>query len=76
MGAKTLKTLDDLFEIAGGTVQLAALLDKNQWVVERWAKTGVPFKHWKKLIKEFGNVGLDVHALSAMSQAALDRNAK
>lgn len=69
---KPIKTIDDLFELAGGSVQVAALLGKNQWVVDRWKKTGIPHRHWKLLIQEYKPLGVDVHTLHDISQRAID----
>ena len=49
-----MKTTKDLFDKSGGSIQLAALLGVNQWTVERWHKTGIPFKYWEKIIKAYG----------------------
>lgn len=55
---KKITCIQDLFELAGGSVRLAAFLQKHfptmsQWTVERWKKIGIPQKYWEYLIKEY-----------------------
>lgn len=52
--APMLKSVYDLFYRAGGSVQIAALLNLNQYTVDRWARSGVPEKYWPQLVKKFG----------------------
>ena len=49
-----LKSVYDLFYRAGGSVQIAALLNLNQYTVDRWVRSGVPEKYWPTLVKKFG----------------------
>lgn len=48
-----LRTIDDFFNLAGGTVHLAALLNLHQTTVITWAKSGIPTKYWNRLIDEY-----------------------
>ncbi len=50
-----MKTIEDLFRRVGGSVQIAAELNLNQYSVDRWEKTGVPEKHWK-MLTEFAQI--------------------
>lgn len=59
-----MKNVQDLFTIAGGSVQIAALLKLNQYTVDRWHKTGVPQKYWEFLIKEFNVTPAELYVAS------------
>jgi hypothetical protein len=59
------KTLEELFKLAGGSVHVASLLNLNQYSVDRWDRNGIPQKHWGKLAAKYG---LDVDTLYAISQ--------
>lgn len=48
-----LRTIEDLFELAGGTIHIAVLLDVHQTTVISWAKCGVPLKYWNRLMQEY-----------------------
>lgn len=39
-------TIQELFEKAGGSWKLAGAIGVHQWTVERWKRSGIPYKHW------------------------------
>lgn len=66
----TLKDVSDLFSRAGGSVQVAAAIDRNQYTVERWKKFGIPRKHWKILIDTYKVSAEELHAVSEKARRA------
>lgn len=48
-----LRTIDDFFNLAGGTIYLAAFLGLHQTTVITWAKSGIPTKYWNRLMEEY-----------------------
>jgi hypothetical protein len=70
-----IKTIDDLFDLAQGSVQLAAKLNLHQTTVIQWRKIGIPIKYWSKIM-DFLKVS--VEDLYRVSERALNeaRNAK
>ena len=48
-----LKSVEDLFFRAGGSVHIAAYLDVNQWTVERWRVIGIPDSYHPRLCSKF-----------------------
>lgn len=64
-----LKNIEELFQKAGGSIHLAVILDLNQWTVERWQKTGVPFKYWRALMDKYK---LTADELTCISHSARD----
>lgn len=46
---RCLRYLQDLFDVAGGSAQIAADIKLSQYSVQRWRINGVPQKHWSTL---------------------------
>lgn len=67
--AKKITDIEQLFKLAGGTVHIAALLNINQWTVDRWRNSGIPQKHWGKLSVKYG---LDAETLYQISMGCKD----
>ena len=65
-----MKTVDDLFKKAGGSVHVAAALNLNQWTVERWRQIGIPIFYWEVLKKKYG---VTAEELLQMTKAARDK---
>lgn len=59
-----LSSIDDLFERAGGSIKIAALLNMNQWSVNRWVNIGIPLKYWPDIIVKFGVNEVELYAVS------------
>lgn len=59
-----LQTVDDLFKTAGGSVRIAAALNRNQYTVDRWARTGIPVEHWEKLKEKYNLTIETIHRIS------------
>lgn len=60
------ENVDELIAFAGGSVQIAAFLNRNQWNVERWRKTGVPENLWQVLAKKYE---LSLDQMAALTNA-------
>jgi len=56
--------MQDLYELAGSAVQIAADLKIHQYTVERWKLTGVPVKYWQALIDKYGATPIELFNLS------------
>jgi hypothetical protein len=50
---KEIKNIQDLFDMAGGSVHLAAFLELNQYTVDRWHKNGIPRKYWASIVSKY-----------------------
>lgn len=61
-------TIQELFDRAGGAWKLAGEIGVHQWTIERWKKSGIPFKHWETLEKKY--------KVSANDLAEMSRKAK
>lgn len=59
-----IKSIKGLFELAGGSVHIAALLNLNQYTVDRWQRTGIPQKYWDTLTKKYGQTAETFHNLT------------
>ena len=68
-----LRSINDLFMRAGGSVKLAALVNVNQWTVDRWVKTGIPVKHWALIIKTFGGSIEDMYNISEKARRLAEK---
>lgn len=66
-----IKNIDDIFELAGGSVHLASHLDLHQTTVLQWRKIGIPIRHWAQII-EWLKVTAD--DLFTVSERALNDN--
>ncbi len=60
----TIKNIEELFEIAGGAVHIAAKLKLHQVSVERWMEQGVPWKYWDELTKNYKITIEDLHEIN------------
>ena len=69
--AKVIKTIEDLFDRAGGPVQIAARLCMSEIVVYKWKSIGVPQKHWHALMAW---LGVDLVKLHNITQKARENN--
>jgi hypothetical protein len=49
----SLEKVEDLFALAGGPGRLAVAVDRHQWTVERWRKSGVPYECWVDIIRTY-----------------------
>jgi len=67
-----LRTIEDLFKQAGGTIHLAVLLDVHQTTVISWAKCGIPTKYWDKLMQQYKITADDLYRIS--ENARVQRN--
>jgi hypothetical protein len=63
-----LKSVYDLFHKAGGSVQIAALLNLNQYTVDRWTRSGIPEKYFSAIIRKYGVTREDLTAVSAKAK--------
>lgn len=68
-----IKSIEDLFYNAGGSVHVAALLNVNQWTVERWRRLGIPDTYWPQLTEK---LGYSKEVLAAISNKAIRLNSK
>lgn len=68
-----MKDLKELFQKAGGSIQLAASLGLNQWTVERWLKVGIPIKYWDTVMKY---TSLDASQIYELNKRAINNYKK
>lgn len=68
---KTLKTLQDIFEIAGGSTKLAAQLDIHAYTAENWRKSGIPQKYWDTLHRLYGITPAELYVVSKNCRKSL-----
>lgn len=61
---KQLKTIQDLFDLAGNCQRIAADLNVHQYTVERWRKTGIPAKYHEILAELYGAFPIELYKLS------------
>jgi hypothetical protein len=66
-----IKNVDDIFELAGGSVHLASKLDLHQTTVLQWRKIGVPIKYWAAIIEW---LKVSAQDLFVVSEHALNGN--
>ena len=66
-----IKNVDDIFELAGGSVHLSSKLDVHQTTVLQWRKIGVPIKYWATIIDW---LKVSAQDLFAASERALNDN--
>lgn len=61
-----IRNFEKLIEAAGGEVQLAAKLELHQMTVEAWRKrrSGIPHKHWSKIIALLKVSPDELHAIN------------
>lgn len=70
---RPIKFLQDIFELANGSTQLAAKLNLNAFTVENWRRCGIPQKYWDALYKFYG---LSPGELYTVSKACRERITK
>lgn len=68
-----IKSIEDLFKKAGGSIHVAAALNVHQQTVVRWLKTGIPGHNWGNLAKIYG---ITPNELFAISEKAKQENGK
>jgi len=44
-------TIQDVYDAAGGSTQLAARLNIHAYTVENWRRSGVPIKYWSDVME-------------------------
>lgn len=49
---RNIKTIQELYELAGSSTKLAAMLELHAYTVENWRRSGVPYKYWDCLMKK------------------------
>jgi len=62
-----LSSIENLFKLAGGSIHIAVLLNVHQYTALSWMRTGIPIRHWRKLIDTYN---LTVNDLFNMSERA------
>lgn len=62
------KFLEDLYCAAKGSVHIAALLNINQFTVDRWVKTGIPVKYWSILIDKYGITPAELYCITSKAK--------
>ncbi|CAB4203067.1 hypothetical protein UFOVP1365_58 [uncultured Caudovirales phage] len=70
MKYEPLKSINDLFYRAGGSVKIAALLELNQYTVDRWLAdgTGVPKKHYAVLCANYRTTPDELDSITAKAR--------
>lgn len=61
---RKLNTMQDLYELAGSSVQIAAALKLHQYTVERWKVAGIPHKYYEPLCELYGVAPYELFKLS------------
>lgn len=59
-----ISNIQDLFDMAGGAVKIAAYLKLHQYTVERWRLSGIPDKYHDSLCKKYGATPYELYSLS------------
>lgn len=63
----------DIFELAGGSVHIAARFNIHQTTVLAWERAGIPPKYWKELMSEFGLSEKDLFNASEIARNEFSR---
>jgi hypothetical protein len=59
-----LKSMQDLYDLAGSSTRIAADLGLHQYTVDRWRISGVPNKYHEPLAKLYGATPYELYKLS------------
>lgn len=59
-----IKSVDDLFELAQGSVHLASHLNVHQTTVLQWRRIGIPIRYWSRIIEWLKVTPNDLHNIS------------
>lgn len=65
MSRINIKHMEDVYEIGGGVMRIAADLEVHSRTVERWREFGIPDKFWDKLHKLYGITPFELFRLNA-----------
>ncbi len=64
-----LNNMQDLYNLAGSSVQIAASLKLHQYTVERWKVAGIPYKYYDKLCDLYDVTPFELFKLSNKARA-------
>lgn len=56
--------IDDIFSRARSEEHLGIALGLHIYTIQRWRKTGIPFKYWKILIKKYGITPAELYSIN------------
>ena len=65
MSKINIKHMQDLYELGGGVMRVAADLKVHSRTVERWREHGIPDKFWEPLHKLYGVTPFELFRLNA-----------
>jgi len=60
----SIKSIQDLFDLAGNAQRVASDLNIHQYTVERWRIAGVPNKYHERLAELYGATPIELYKLS------------
>lgn len=67
-----LKTIQDFFEHAGGSNQVAAKLNVHQITALSWRRVGIPLKYWNRIMQEYKLTADDLYRISENARVQRD----
>lgn len=66
--------MQDIYDLAGSSTKLAAILDLHAYTVNNWKKIGIPAKYWEKLYELYGLSPAELYSLSKKCREQYFRN--
>lgn len=73
---KKFKYMQDIYDFFGSGAKLAAFLDIPGPTVEAWRRSGVPIKHWEKIIAKSGITPAELFFISERCRRAVTHPSK
>lgn len=73
MVREEIKNIQDFFNLAKGSVHVAAYLNLNQYTVDRWHRTGIPEKHYVLLSDKYNISIAELKHISDKAQRVAKR---
>ena len=64
-----INNIQDLFDLAGSSMRIAADLNIHQYTVERWGLAGIPNKYHETLAELYGATPIELYKLSQKIRA-------
>lgn len=75
-GRSPVRFLQDIFDLAGGSTQLAAKLNIHAFTAENWRKRGIHHKYWDTLYKLYGLTPAELYTVSKKCREGGKKGAK
>jgi hypothetical protein len=68
-----METIQEFYEIAGGSINIALATKSHQFNVDRWVKIGIPVWYWAPLMEHFDVTVEELYRMTIRAKTENDK---